>query len=198
MNAPQSSKNTIAVAVDMSETGDHALREAMRLSRQLPGSELHVIYVLRTEKGLHDANRLDELARELPNRLDQLRAHVTSVCAPGTDGVAYSQETVFHIRLGDPAAAIHQAAVDVDADLIVVGTHGRRGMDKLLLGSVAEELVRMAHLPVVVARPKDFGGLRLSERPDAPKPGQDLHSTGVSQRSHLEFRPRNSHISGLL
>jgi len=198
MNEPKSPKNTLAVAVDMSETGDHALREAMRIARQLPGAELHVVHVVRTEKDMHDARKLDVLSKELNERLEKLRTHVTAVCAPESGAPAFTQETVLHVRLGDPAEAIHQAAVDVDADLIVVGTHGRRGMEKLLLGSVAEQLVRTARVPVLVAHPKDFTGLTHSIRPDAPRPGEDLHTTGISARTHLEFRARTSHISGLV
>jgi hypothetical protein len=82
--------------------------------------------------------------------------------------------------------------------MIVVGTHARRGVEKLILGSVAEQLVRDAHVPVVVAHPKDFEGILRSARPDAPRPGQELHPAGVSVRSRIEFRPRNSHISGLV
>jgi len=197
MNA-QSTRNCIAAAVDLSETGDHALREAMRLARQLPGSELHVVYVVRSDKGLHSARKIEDLSHELRDKLEEVRAHVTTVCAPAAGAAAFTQETVIHVRLGDPAEAIHQAAVDVNADLIVVGTHGRKGVEKLILGSVAEQLIRIARVPVVVAHPKDFGDLHKSEHPDPRRPGQDIHSTGVSSHLHLEFRPRTSHISGLV
>jgi nucleotide-binding universal stress UspA family protein len=198
MEAQTQAQNRIAVGVDFSSTSNHALHEAMRLARQLPGSELHVIYVLRTDKQLHDAKKLDELEAELRNKVDEMREHVINICAPESDGDPFSQELVVHVRLGDPAAAIHQTAVDVDADMIVVGTHGRRGLEKLILGSVAEELIRIAHVPVVVAHPKDFSNLRKSDRPEPARPGVDLQSTGISHRLHLSFAPRTSHISGLV
>jgi nucleotide-binding universal stress UspA family protein len=185
-------QNRIAVGVDFTETGDHALREAMRLTRQLPDSELHVIHVLRSHK-------LDELSSQLRSKVDEMRAHVSHICAPPAGTDPYSQEIVFHVRIGEPAAALHLAAVDIDADMIVVGTHGRSGVEKLILGSVAEELVRSAHVPVIVARPKDFSGLRRSDRPEPARPGEDLHpNNGVSHRLHLSFTPRTSHISGLV
>jgi len=190
--------NRIAAGVDLSETGDHALREAMRLCRQLPGSELHVVYVVRASKDLHDAKKLDELSQELRTKLDELRGHVTAVCAPSVGSPAFTQETVFHVRLGEPAEAIHQAAVDVDADMIVVGTHGRTGVEKLILGSVAEALIRLAHVPVVVAHPKNFSKLHKSDHAEPARPGQDLHAHGISHRLHLSFGPRTSHISGLV
>jgi nucleotide-binding universal stress UspA family protein len=192
------SKNCIAVALDLTETGDNALREGMRLARQLPGSELHVVHVVHTGKDVHDARRLDELSKQLGARIEEIKAHVASVCAPNEGAQPFSQETAIHVRLGEPAQAIHQAAVDVDADMIVVGTHRKKGVEKLILGSVAEQLLRAARVPVVIAHPKDFSGLAKSARPDAPRPGQDLHAAGLSMHSRLEFRPRTSHISGLV
>jgi nucleotide-binding universal stress UspA family protein len=190
-------KNRIVVGADLSETGDHALRQALALARDLPDSELHVTYVIRTERK-PDAQQLEGMSRDLRSKLDALRAHVTTVCAPPRGGEPFTQETVFHVRLGDPAQAIHQVAVDVDADMIVVGTHGRKGMDKLMLGSVAQELVRIAHMPVVVARPKDLSGLKKTDKVEPPRPGVEVHSMGLTDRLHLEFVPRTSHISGLL
>lgn len=53
---------------------------------------------------------------------------------------------------GDPAEAIVEAAVAESADLIVVGSHQRRGVDRLVMGSVSEQVVRNSPIPVVVAR----------------------------------------------
>ena len=58
------------------------------------------------------------------------------------------------LREGDPAQQIVRAARSERADLIVVGTHGRRGFSKLLLGSVAERVVGTAPCPVVTVRGK--------------------------------------------
>jgi nucleotide-binding universal stress UspA family protein len=199
MSAVVESKYRIVVGADLSETGDHALREAVQLARKLPGTELHITYVISAAADMHDARKLAEMSTELQTKLDQLREHVRTVCAPPSGEQPFTLETVFHLRIGDPASAIHQAAVDVDADLIVVGTHGRRGMDKLLLGSVAQELVRSAHLPVLVAHPKQLDGFRKSDRPEPPpSPGATPRSTGLSDRARLEFVPRGTHISGLV
>ncbi|MDD9941401.1 MAG: universal stress protein [Myxococcales bacterium] len=193
-----SSKRRIVVGVDMSQTGDHAIREAMRLSRALDDGELHVTFVIATDRN-PDAKKLDALDAQLTETVEKLRDHVAEVCKPGSNEAAFSAEAVFHVRLGKPAPAIHQVAVDVDADIIVVGTHGRKGVEKWILGSVAEELTRTAHVPVLVAHPKDFEGLDKSAKADPPRPGQDLKSDeGLSRRVHLEFTPRTSHISGLI
>lgn len=85
--------------------------------------------------------------------LDELRATATALLAARTeraraDGVAC--ESV--IAEGDPAEKILKAAEVHGADLIVVGTHGRRGLRRLFVGSVAENIVRRSTVPVVIVR----------------------------------------------
>ncbi|MDR1489202.1 MAG: universal stress protein [Desulfovibrio sp.] len=53
---------------------------------------------------------------------------------------------------GNPAETILQRAKGVEADLIIIGTHGRKGFDNIFFGSVAEKVVRSASVPVLVAR----------------------------------------------
>jgi nucleotide-binding universal stress UspA family protein len=69
----------------------------------------------------------------------------------------------YQTREGNPAGAILQVAKEAHADLIVMGTHGRRGLSRLLMGSVAEQVVRDASCPVltvktpVAATPSELG-----------------------------------------
>jgi nucleotide-binding universal stress UspA family protein len=198
MSQTQAAKNVIVVGIDFSEIGDQAMREAMRLTKQMPNSELHVTSVIKSDGNLRDKRALEHVAKELRSRLDELRAHTLRVCAPEHGANAFSQEIVFHARIGEPAAALIQVAVDVNADLIVVGTHRRHGVEKLLLGSVAEALIRSAPLPVLVAYPKELSGLEKTARPDPAHSGDNFHSEALSDRHQLEFLPRTSHISGLL
>jgi len=60
----------------------------------------------------------------------------------------------FVIKRGDPADKINQAARELDADLIVMATHGRRGMSRFFMGSVAEKVVREAPCMVLTIRPE--------------------------------------------
>jgi hypothetical protein len=69
-------------------------------------------------------------------------------------GAAVPSRTVTHIRLNQPAQEVAQLAADLEADVVVVGTHGRQGFSRLLLGSVAETTARLAPCPVLVVRPK--------------------------------------------
>lgn len=186
----------VVAAVDLTETGANALREAMRLARRLNSSELHAVYVLDTNPGTHDAQKIAELSEALETASTQLKEHVLEVCAPDEAEDDFEQELVVHVRLGRPADAIHQLCVDIDADLVVVGTHQRTGLAKLLLGSVAEQLIERARLPVVVAHPKNYADLPRSAKADAPRDGD--FGDGLTQRETLHFRPRTSHISGLV
>ena len=61
--------------------------------------------------------------------------------------------TRFLLRTGTAAEEIGQAATDEGADLIVVGTHGRTGLERLVIGSVAERVVRIAPCPVLTVKP---------------------------------------------
>jgi hypothetical protein len=69
-----------------------------------------------------------------------------------------------HIGLSDPVQAIVQLASDIEADLVVVGTHGRTGLARFVLGSVAEGVVRRAPCPVLVVR-----AVGAESAADAPK-----------------------------
>jgi nucleotide-binding universal stress UspA family protein len=198
MTKQSAANNRIVVGVDLAETGDHALREALRLARYLPNSELHVTYVIWTEPKLNDATRISQMADELPKRMEDLRAHLKTASAAPWVAESLTQDAVLHVRLGSPAQALVQVAVDVEADMIVVGTHGRAGAEKLMLGSVAQELTRIAPVPVLVARPKDLSGRKKTERPEPRQPGDDTPRSVQSERVHLEFVARNAHISGLI
>jgi nucleotide-binding universal stress UspA family protein len=61
------------------------------------------------------------------------------------------------VRIGSPAAEVVAAAKDLHADLVCIGTHGRGGLSRVLLGSVAEQVVRHAPCPVLTVRPKACG-----------------------------------------
>ncbi len=68
-----------------------------------------------------------------------------------------------------PAYQIAQLAADVEADLVVVGTHGRRGVSRFLLGSVAEMTTRLAPCPVLVVRSKAIPVPVPSIEPPCPR-----------------------------
>lgn len=135
----------ILCAVDFSETSAHALDYALQLAANL-GADLRVVYVFSFgEIGIaDDVLQLDpdtviDLQERLRHRLEEtLDKHAN----PGVE-----VESV--IIQGEPAHQIAAAAGDLHADLIVIGTHGHSRLERLLLGSVAEKIVRSAPVPVL-------------------------------------------------
>lgn len=68
------------------------------------------------------------------------------------------------VMMGDPGVEVLRAAKRWGANLIVMATHGRKGLRHLVLGSVAEQVVRDASCPVLTVSPKTTGGVALPKR----------------------------------
>ncbi len=87
-----------------------------------------------------------------------------------------------HIRIGEPVAAMAQATVDLQADLVVAASHGFGGLKRLLLGRVVERMVRMAAIPFLVVRgPKSLMPAERQAQPPAIK--RILVGCGVTGQS---------------
>lgn len=152
---------SIVVGYDFSELGERAIQEALMLASQSPGAELHVITVAQQSGSLL---RLPGEPEALPEKLARttVRIHVGAIVDEyrrkhgpvSVDRVAVY--VVGGVPASDPAKAIVDLANALDASLIVVGTHGRSGLARMLLGSVAEQVVRRAGTSVHVVRPSDF------------------------------------------
>ncbi len=145
----------ILVAVDGSPTGEAALEEAIRLA--IAGqSDLWIVHAVELQTVEWDgqlAGLADLWAAFIARGRGILDKALTR---------AISREVTAHsqlIELSSLAQRIPEAIVAeadrVGADLIVVGTHGRRGLSRLFLGSVAEGITRVAHLPVLLVRGKE-------------------------------------------
>lgn len=189
----------IVVGVDFTETSDVALAYGIRLAKPDPDSHLDLVTVvsLETPERGKDVGAVDE---EVGQAQDRLRRYFVDRCYHLFPGQHWDQAITLHVRLGHPAEEIHQVAVDVEADMIIVGTHGRKGLERFVLGSVASDLVSRAHVPVLVARKPSLEGLEKSPEPEPPRPGEDLSEPrSFSQSEHVQLRPpRASHISGLV
>ncbi|KWA28427.1 universal stress protein UspA [Burkholderia multivorans] len=144
--------NTIMVAFDGSASSKHALDEALKIAKA-NGAQVAVVYVvdrsaLFAYAGRFDPQALvDELRRD---GIDALRAAEHAIRQASVNG---DTELVETDGLGeDVAARLQRYANEHDVDLAVVGTHGRRGIQRMLLGSVAERFVRRACCPVLLIR----------------------------------------------
>ncbi len=143
----------ILVPVDGSETSGKALAAAIGLAREGKG-QIHLLHCVDdlAYMGAYDyTGSVINLVREDATKL--LGEAVEACRAAGVDAVSTFIDTP-GLRLGDTVA---KQARDWGADLVVVGTHGRRGVDRLVMGSGAEQIIRMAPIPVLVIRGAEPG-----------------------------------------
>lgn len=139
--------SSILVATDFSANADHALDFACRLAGVF-GAEVHLVHVRILLEGRQQSQ---ELQREV-DRLDANHDRQTEdALAKHADQRKIGVHT--HLVRGlSVSESLLESALDLQCDLMVMGTHGRRGLRHLLLGSVAEEIVRTAMVPVITVR----------------------------------------------
>ena len=146
----------VVVAYDFSETADVALDRAVDLACRAPDHVLHFIAAIDPHRGFggeavdyHYAERVQD------DLLERLRA-IFAARAP-------KEEIHFfvHARIGTAAEEILDLAKEVGADMIIVGSHGRTGVRRVLLGSVSEQIVRGAKCAVIIARKKEYPDVEL-------------------------------------
>lgn len=144
MTTTRPTANTILAAIDYSDSSSLVVEQTLELAPRKQPVELHFLHVNQGNPNDDDAQeaRRAELLEWLTARLKT--AH----------GVDDKTKIVVHEAAGDPADVIVEMAGDLLADAVVVGTHGRRGVQRMVLGSVSESVVRNCGCPVLVVRPK--------------------------------------------
>lgn len=136
----------ILVALDFSECSRHALRWALARLVGFGASHVVFLYVVDPEKvGSAQLGALERAVARVRTFVEETKGDD----AEWPDGV----DVRFAVGRGKPAAEILEAARTHGSDTVVMGTHGREGIDRLLLGSVAETVVRRAACTVVVVKP---------------------------------------------
>lgn len=151
--------HVVVVGTDYSSASTLAVDTALRLCALRPDAVVHVLHAARAQGGLVELDAGNGV-RHVP--VDEATAHLASVtnaqvAALGRVGVKLEPAQVWnHIRMGPASTAVVAFAAEQQADLVVVGTRGRRGVSRLLLGSVAEDVVRRAGCTVLVVRAKQY------------------------------------------
>ena len=143
----------ILYATDFSSYSNQAYFHAVALAEN-HGASLSILYVYTPGSPMPDIRGRREADRQYwRDQLEQIRPVDSSI-------------SVRHVfREGDPATEIIRFAAEAGSDLIVMGTHGRTGLERLLLGSVAEKVMRDAPCSVLVVKlPK---GIQATERAPA-------------------------------
>ena len=149
----------IVVGVDYSQNSNDALEAACGLARTIADAAVHLVHVTTPSGAQPFAGMTQPFAASAnPAPVDELqeeKRELEALTQRTVASVAPSGARLFgHLRTGNAAREIVQLASDLSADLIVVGTHGETGVMRLLLGSVAQNVVTHAPCPVLVVKPE--------------------------------------------
>jgi nucleotide-binding universal stress UspA family protein len=136
-------KNCVVVPFDFSDQAEQALDSAQIFAANLAG--LHVVHVLPTIE-LAEPGVIWETIDD-----DARRRHADSAFRERFAQTPF-EKVDFHVRFGDPGREIAALAEELHAELIVMPSHGRTGLSRLFIGSVAERVVRLAHCPVLILK----------------------------------------------
>jgi nucleotide-binding universal stress UspA family protein len=140
----------ILVPTDGSECAEAAVDHAVDLASKYD-AEVHVLYVVDVRvsgqgEWALDAEAVHEAGQD----------HGDAVVERVAEGIrSAGVEATTAVRTGIPGNEIRDYAAEADCDLVVMGTHGRTGIDRYLIGSVAERIVRTADVPVMTVRAED-------------------------------------------
>jgi nucleotide-binding universal stress UspA family protein len=131
------------VPTDFSEQSIAAVDAAMEIVNDVSG--IHVIHVLPELLVIEPSLGWTEISDE--NRIKAAEEQLAGTFSRDTYGGVQRK-----VLLGDPGQAIADYAREIGAELIILPSHGRTGLKRLLIGSVAERVVRLSHCPVLVLR----------------------------------------------
>ena len=133
----------ILCPTDFSTSSHTALMYASSLAKQY-GAELHIVYVYEEAFGATEGS-FPVYVQSSDIAADKKRLNGV---APVLPDVSFQRQFI----IGHPPDRLLEYAKDNDIDLIVMGTHGRTGLGRLLMGSVAEAVLRRAHCPVLTLK----------------------------------------------
>jgi nucleotide-binding universal stress UspA family protein len=196
--SPAESKTyVVVVGVDFSPASELAVETALELAAAQPRAEVHLINVVQTYgpqvayEMPSDSSALTVLTTaEAGQRFKQYADQTLARFSANHPGKSYGR--VFtHLRYDSIADEIAQLAADLEADLVVVGTHGRRGVSRLLLGSSAEATVRLAPCPVLVMRPKALPEAPPRIEPPCPRCLETRRASGGNELWCEQHRERH-------
>lgn len=149
-------KSHVVVAIDFTPSSDNALRQAVAIIRGFSDCELDALHVIDPHTpGLLGPGELSRMTEEIRAAPGKLEKYVLERVARGSG--LLGRGIGIHVRTGSASEEIVVFAESICAEMIVVGTHGRRGLRKLLLGSVAARVVERATCPVLIAAPEPIG-----------------------------------------
>lgn len=142
----------ILVPTDGSETAETAVEHAVEMAKRY-GATLHALYIVDIDAVNFSlgTEQVDRLKAGRYDEMDEVREKAESATGrvaerADEEGI----EVIEEVRPGKPHDAIVKYAENNDIDVIVMGSHGRGGVRRALLGSVTERTLRSTHIPVLV------------------------------------------------
>lgn len=147
--------NRVLVPIDGSETSRRALREAVRIGQCQQAAEIRVLHVLDTISYVPQTEPAPSYVKEIYAQARKYGQELLEQARQEVERAGLHAETrLVELRRASDRVpqVIADEAKNMPADLLVMGTHGRRGLNHLLLGSVAEGVMRLTPCPVLLVR----------------------------------------------
>lgn len=136
-------KKSVLIPLDFSELSYEAIAPAREyVEAETSLTLIHVLTPLHPADPAAMWNTLDD---------EQRKQKVTEFLAQKLGEMGY-KEVQIEVAIGDPSTEIIDCAKEIDSDLIVMPSHGRKGVSRFLLGSVAERVVRLSPCPVLILK----------------------------------------------
>lgn len=176
------SRTVILAAIDRSPASDACMYTATSLAQGIAGAELHFLHVI--EASPQTTSPL--------NLLEEGRNAIDAVAAKAAE--RFKGRIAAHLAVGDASREILQLASDLEADLIVVGSHGKKTLERMLVGSVSQSVVKKARCAVLVARPKEYATEPVPEiAPPCPKCLETQRASGGDKLWCEQHAGRHAH-----
>jgi nucleotide-binding universal stress UspA family protein len=157
MTAPR--RPQFVIAYDLTPAAEEALIRGIDAAARAPEHVLHVLAAIDPSHGLAIEPTRD-VTYQYAERMQERVAERVAAALAGRDApINY----FVHARIGDAADEILALSRELGADLVFIGSRGRTGLGRVLLGSVSERVVREAGCPVLVARHKDYPDVALRD-----------------------------------
>lgn len=142
----------ILVPTDGSETAETAVEHALDIADRY-GADVHALYVVDTDSMSLSlgTEQVDRIRQGQYDEMDEVRERAEAATGAVAEralerGIGVTE----HVSAGQPHSLIADYVEDNDVDLVVMGSHGRAGVKRALLGSVTERTLRSTHVPVLV------------------------------------------------
>ena len=142
----------ILVPTDGSSVAENAVEHALDIAEQF-GADVHALYVIDTDSMSLSlgTEQVDRIQQGKYREMDEVRERAERATGYVAERARErGLEAVEHVSAGRPHSLIADYTADNDIDLVVMGSHGRGGVKRMLLGSVAERTLRTTTVPVLV------------------------------------------------